>query len=342
MRRAPRIGLLGKVNLDPFLLSATDYDELRPRVRTTNHGRAETSLGRTFCFRTATGSTHGSALDAQLALIGDHPPTWSEPLMNIFVSWSGSTSHGLARVLKDWLPTVLPFARPWLSSEDIRKGKPWDPELTTQLEATSYSIVCVTAPGVARAPWVNFEAGVVSKYIEHAHVSPLLVGVSPEDLAGLPLARFQCTEFTKTDVAKLLRSINETADSPVSGEKLTRNLRNTWRQLQEDVEELDLSEGPDSREEEDEHYDDEEDDANYVFLEEIEEQILALVAHMDPSRPTVDDIFSHMAENRIRVRHYLDRLVESKVLYHHSYVGRAGSYSATAAGRKYLVEHDLV
>ena len=161
--------------------------------------------------------------------------------MRIFISWSGAASRGFARILKEWLPTVLPYARPWLSSDDIRKGKPWDSELTRQLEATSYSLVCVTTRQVAKAPWVNFEAGAVSKYIEHAHVSPLLVSVDPADLDGLPLARFQCTQFTKADVRRLLRSINEASDSPVSKEQLSRNLRNTWSQLKRDVDELSLS-----------------------------------------------------------------------------------------------------
>lgn len=37
--------------------------------------------------------------------------------MNILLSWHGSSSHALAEILRDWLPTVLPYARPWLSSE---------------------------------------------------------------------------------------------------------------------------------------------------------------------------------------------------------------------------------
>ena len=259
--------------------------------------------------------------------------------MKIFISWSGSTSRSLAGILKRWLPTVLPYARPWLSSEDIRKGKPWGPELTRQLAATSYSIVCVTTREGARSPWVNLEAGAVSKYIEHAHVSPLLVGVSPEDLAGLPLARFQCTEFTKTDVGRLLRSINEAAGSLISRKQLDQNLRNTWWRLQEDVRELELSGDLHSQEDDDEYYDDDDDDDDYISLEEIEEQILEYVAQMDPYTPTVDEILLHMLENHIRVKHYLDQLVEYELLYCKE---DAATYSVTRAGRKYLVDHNLV
>lgn len=264
--------------------------------------------------------------------------------MNIFISWSGSTSRGLAGILKEWLPTVLPYARPWLSSEDIRKGKPWDPALTKQLAVTSYSIVWVTMREAAKAPWVNFEAGAVSKYIEHTHVSPLLVRVSPENLAGLPLARFQCTEFTKTDVSRLLRSINEAAGSPVSREQLDRNLRNTWWQLQENVRKLELSENLHRREDDDEYYDDDDDDGrNYVILEEIAEHILDAVARADPHSVTVDEIlpfFIH--ENRVRVKHYLDHLAELGLLRHHRHDEQVkDSYSVTRAGRKYWVDHDL-
>ena len=71
------------------------------------------------------------------------------------------------------------------------------------LEETSYCIVCVT-PGVAREPWVNFEAGAVSKIVEQSYVSPLLLGVSIEDLGGLPLSMFQCTKFNKDEIHELL------------------------------------------------------------------------------------------------------------------------------------------
>ena len=205
--------------------------------------------------------------------------------MNIFISWSGDGSHGLALLLKEWLPTVLPYVRPWLSSDDIRKGKPWDAELTAQLEATSYSIVCVTSPEVAKAPWVNFEAGAVSKYVDHAHVSPLLVNVSLDHMSGLPM--YQCTQFTQTDVGRLLRSINDAADAPISPGELNRNLRNTWRQLRAEVDDLDVTTGRDSRKED--VYDDDDRDDPLIFLEETEEKILGLIAHFDPRNPTVDE-----------------------------------------------------
>jgi|ERR1051326_2559909 hypothetical protein len=45
--------------------------------------------------------------------------------LEIFVSWSKSGSRQIAEALKEWLPHVLPGAKPWMSSEDITKGVPW-------------------------------------------------------------------------------------------------------------------------------------------------------------------------------------------------------------------------
>ena len=111
--------------------------------------------------------------------------------LRVFLSWSGEASHAFASILHDWLPTVLHVVDPWMSSKDIAKGKRWDAEIGDNLEQARYCIVCVT-PGVECEPWVNFEAGAVSKIVKDSYVSPLLVGVSVSDLGGLPLSLFQC------------------------------------------------------------------------------------------------------------------------------------------------------
>lgn len=263
--------------------------------------------------------------------------------MDIFLSWHGSSSHALAGILREWLQTVLPYTRPWLSSEDIGKGTPWDPELAKRLEATSHAIVCVTTSRVARAPWVNFEAGAVSKYVDHAHVSPLLVGVSPEDLGGLPLSRFQCTRFNRRDVARLLRSINASASSPIDGSALKRNLRNTWRQLDEEVGRLDRGDSVlDSQQSHDDYSENENDQNGAPRIADVEEDILLFVAEFDSDddlfRPDLDDVCECVRENRIRVEHHLDNLANHGMLRGGSGLG----YTVTAEGRAYLVDHGLV
>ena len=275
------------------------------------------------------------------------PETWSMIVVNILISWSEPTSRELAEILRKWLPTVLPYANPWLSSEDVRKGRPWDLELTRRLDGTSYAIVCVTTLAVARAPWVNFEAGAVSKYVERGHVSPLLLaGVSPDDLGNLPLARYQCTEFTKAEVGKLLRSINEAAASRMSIQDIERNLENTWMQLHSDVGALDSSKRADKRADDGEDYGDDEASEIGWPLEEIEKEILIVVAGFAPydhwNRPSLNDVCHHTRENPITVQHHLDRLVKAKLLDEHWNTEEPTSYSITPMGRAHLVEDGLV
>ena len=147
--------------------------------------------------------------------------------MRVFLSWSGSHSHALAKILHDWLRNVLPFVDPWMSSEDIPKGSRWAAEIGESLEECDYCIVCLTREA-ARQPWVNFEAGAISRAVEHSHVSPLLLDVTPRDLGDLPLTMFQCTTFNKSDVHKLLQSINCAHDSPVEESKLESDFEETW------------------------------------------------------------------------------------------------------------------
>ena len=258
--------------------------------------------------------------------------------MDIFLSWSGPSSQALAEILRGWLPTVLPYARPWLSSEDIRKGKRWGVELAERLEDTSYCVVCVTTPDVAIAPWVNFEAGAVSKYIEDAHVSPLLVDVKPEDLGSLPLSMFQCTRLEKKEVGRLLKSMNTASGSPIMEEDLQRNLRNTWKQLKDDVGNLDLAN--ESQNGAEKHAD--KNSPSTSQLDEIAEDILLFVASNDDHRVDLDDIWGQADENRVRVQYHLDRLVQAELLDEHWGTEYPTTYTCTVKGRAYLVEYDLV
>ena len=147
--------------------------------------------------------------------------------MKLFLSWSGNESEALATLLHEWLKTVLPFADPWMSSEDIAAGSQWTAEMKDQLQKSSFCIVCVT-PGVQSSPWVNFEAGAISKSFGEPHVSPLLLGVSPRDLNGFPLSMFQCVSVEREEIQKLLESVNNAAESKISNDELAAKLNHTW------------------------------------------------------------------------------------------------------------------
>ncbi len=127
--------------------------------------------------------------------------------MKVFISWSGSTSHQVALALHDWLPAVIQAIEPYVSSEDIDKGARWNTDISQELEHSGYGILCITAENIA-APWVNFEAGALSKSLERSRVAPFLFGIQRTDVTG-PLLQFQSTVYEREDVHKLVRSLNK-------------------------------------------------------------------------------------------------------------------------------------
>src|ERR1035438_8571153 len=126
--------------------------------------------------------------------------------MKIFISWSGTQSHEAAAALKNWLPYIFTDAQVFVSSEDIRKGKRWLPEISKELSTTNFGIVCLTQDNL-ESPWILFEAGALSK-LKSAQVCTLLFGnLRNADVEG-PLSNFQSTIFNKSDFLKLIQSIN--------------------------------------------------------------------------------------------------------------------------------------
>lgn len=127
--------------------------------------------------------------------------------MRVFLSWSGKLSHEVAIVFRDWLPIVIQSVTTYVSSEDIDKGARWSNDIAKELETCSYGVICVTKENIA-APWVNFEAGALSKFVNEGYVSPFLLNLKKSEVKG-PLLQFQATAYEKEDVRKLLYSINK-------------------------------------------------------------------------------------------------------------------------------------
>jgi hypothetical protein len=59
----------------------------------------------------------------------------------IFVSWSRPGSRQAAEAFKEWLPEALPGAKPWMSKEDISKGRPWFASVSEQLSRSKACLV---------------------------------------------------------------------------------------------------------------------------------------------------------------------------------------------------------
>jgi hypothetical protein len=151
--------------------------------------------------------------------------------MKVFLSWSGPLSFKIATELRDWLPLVIQTLEPYVSSEDIDKGARWGIDIAKELEASTFGILCVT-PENMEAPWLNFEAGALSKALEKSRVTPFLVGMRPAQLAG-PLIQFQATVAQKEDVWKLVKSLNDQfEDTRLDEAKLRRGFEKFWSDLE--------------------------------------------------------------------------------------------------------------
>ena len=253
--------------------------------------------------------------------------------LKIFLSWSGAESHALAKLLHEWLPVVLPFVEPWMSSEDIAKGRRWATDMGEILEDSSYCIVCVT-PGVEQQPWVNFEAGAVSKTVERSRVSPLLLGLSVEDLGHLPLAMFQCTTCDKDDMRKLLQSIATAGAASRDAKRIDGTIDQTGAWFSDQVDRIPatVSVPPASEADED-------DAADEVTLDDEEEQILTILAAEFPEPVYESGLAKPMREPPVRIRCHLDRLVKLGLV--DDPYEEDGLYELTEAGRQLVVDLGL-
>ncbi len=126
--------------------------------------------------------------------------------MKVFLSWSGSSSHAVAKELYKWLPMVIQRIEPYISSE-IDKGTRWSTDIARELETSSFGIACVTEAN-KDAPWLLFEAGALSKFVVEGRLAPLLCGIEQSDIQKSPLTQFQMTKFERSEFLLLMQSIN--------------------------------------------------------------------------------------------------------------------------------------
>lgn len=116
---------------------------------------------------------------------------------------------------------------PYVSSEDIDKGARWSTDIATELENSSYGILCVTKENLD-APWLNYEAGALSKTIDKSFVSPFLFKIKRSEVVDGPILQFQSTVFEKTDIKKLIKTINGACGTSKLTEERLESAFDTW------------------------------------------------------------------------------------------------------------------
>lgn len=152
--------------------------------------------------------------------------------MKVFISWSGVTSRLIAEALHWWFPKVIQGTIPFVSAKDIDKGSNWTVQLTKELETTDFGVVCLTAENLT-SPWLNYEAGAITKSVD-SRVCPILFDVKKNEVKA-PLAQLQLTELEREDILLMMVAMNSVAGSPLAAEDLREAVEIWWPKLEERI-----------------------------------------------------------------------------------------------------------
>ena len=135
-------------------------------------------------------------------------------------------------MLKEYLPSILQRVRPWLSEQDIDAGTRGVREIAKQLEVTHVGIVCLNAEN-QEAPWILFEAGAISKFVETSRAIVLRIGMTITDVKKGPLSEFQSVGTDSDGILKLVKSINLSfpIDEQLETAILERSFEGQWPSL---------------------------------------------------------------------------------------------------------------
>ena len=157
--------------------------------------------------------------------------------MKIFISWSGERSGAVAEHMSDWIKCVIQATKPWISTRDIDRGSVWFSEISTELQASSVGIVCLTKSN-KDSPWILFETGALAKGLSTNRVCTFLVDLDPEDIVD-PLAQFNHTKPTRESMWGLVRTINASLEDNKLEERILEQAFNTyWPQFEKGIKDI--------------------------------------------------------------------------------------------------------
>jgi hypothetical protein len=128
--------------------------------------------------------------------------------LKIFISWSGELAKECTKVLRVWLPKMFDHIDPWASDVDIDAGTRGLDAIQERLNDSTFGIIVVTTENMSK-PWLNFEAGALSRRLEAdlTRVVPLLVNFDAVYQLQGPIAQFQATKLDRDGMSRLCRSI---------------------------------------------------------------------------------------------------------------------------------------
>ena len=159
--------------------------------------------------------------------------------MKIFLSWSGEPSRSIAEKFKNWLPNVLQYVEPYFSQKDIELGVRWANNLEKSLEENNFGLIFVTENNID-APWINFEAGALSKNLKSKLV-PIMCKSNISLLNNGPLNQFQSSKtIDKKSIKKLILEINKANEGELRlpDELVEKSFEKWWEDLDTELKDI--------------------------------------------------------------------------------------------------------
>ncbi|AFR50124.1 TIR domain-containing protein [Gordonia sp. KTR9] len=134
--------------------------------------------------------------------------------LKVFISWSGDPSKDIALIWHELVNQLFDTVTPFVSDTDIEAGARGLDDIKNELDGTSFAIVVVTRANQS-APWLNFEAGAISRQMGSDYdlrVAPCLVDFEKATELTSPLKQFQANLLNEEGITKILASIARAAD----------------------------------------------------------------------------------------------------------------------------------
>lgn len=153
--------------------------------------------------------------------------------MKVFMSWSGSRSREVAKLLHYWIKCVVQASHPWISTSGIDSGSIWFNQINNELQDTTFGIICLTKEN-KDAPWILFEAGALAKGLVSSRVCTFLIDIDVKEIRD-PLAQFNHTLPDSDSMWKLVSTINASLPEPSRLETIILKgvFETYWPQFQE-------------------------------------------------------------------------------------------------------------
>lgn len=163
--------------------------------------------------------------------------------MQIFLSWSGEISGKIANIFKGWLPMLIQSIEPYYSPSDIDKGTRWSSDIAKKLDDCDFGLLFITPQNI-NSSWLLFEAGALSKKLDHARVCPILFDLKKSDIKD-PLGQFQLTTFDADDIFRLVKTIYDNErENKVEFNSIEKLYELLWPRLESSVKSISFDDIP--------------------------------------------------------------------------------------------------